>query len=88
MDEDAFAAQAIDCALDYVCLRPLNPVEMHTKGVLYLEVCLRCGLQYRGTLQENIDYRHDHICNPDKREERTPIPGWALAGRKRDRSHR
>ncbi len=74
---------AMDCALDYCCLRRSGPREARPVDEKFVEVCLRCGHSYEGVLLQVIVERKAHLCDPSRRK---PIPEWALAGRKYDRS--
>lgn len=67
--------RSIDSPLDYCCWRRKTP-----KSEELEEVCLRCGKHYTGSLDQIIEVRVSHVCDPGKRQK---IPKWALAGRKR-----
>lgn len=62
--------------LDYVAMKALDESTSITVDPykIFLEVCLRCGTQYQGNIEELIPQRHEHLCDPANRK---PIPEWA-----------
>lgn len=81
--------EGLDSSLGTVCFNPIvgsrPPTDDPDEIVFpsqFVEVCLRCGLQYHGSLQETINIRRAHVCDPGKRQGRR-VPRWALKGRKR-----
>lgn len=66
------------------CFNPVLGSERDRGGfpLRVVEVCLRCGLDTEGTLEEVIDVMHAHVCDP-KELRRRGLPRWALVGRRR-----